>query len=228
MLRLSQELKDIKTFGISYEADILPSPVRTYTKILSFLELNTTEAQRTAAEHSMHHKGLLCTLSDMLVNYDELICTLNKFDEKILERYGVEEKKYALSWMSADKDSDAVSFEVAMRSWKRLWDSIQWGYLKECSGNELRASSQFVSTAYVRTSSADHGKGMSGSGGQTQECKTVPAAERNPFFCMIAMHRLRCDTMTMKSGKDCILHKRNSTDFKLVTCDPWSFYRDAL
>lgn len=219
ILQLEKEIEDIKTLGISYEADILPNPMIAYSKIASFLQLKLTSSENETALRSTHHKGLLCRLSEMLVNYDELSCTLKNFDQRnnvILN---------PLSWMSADDDMVEVTFTYAMQSWRRLWETIKWGRLTECSEEQLQRTSTYVRTVIAKMTPVNNGRGKCIAGGETALCRHLPAIKGSSLFCLLAMHRAGCDGFTFKNNNDCYLHSANVSDFNIIKCSPHSFYR---
>lgn len=219
LLKLQEEFYDVKTLGISYESDILLNASVAFYKVTNFLQIKPNSIDNADAFSSMHHKGLLCPLSDMLINYDELTCTLSKFDNR------VSLSVHPISWMASDVDLHNVTFESAMQSWNNLWEHIGWGHLQECSPADIRASSRFVRHAINISSSVKSGLGQCIVGEDTFACKHLPAVGQNQLFCLLAMHRMGCDAMTFKSNDGCYLHSKNATEFRIVKCSSTSYYR---
>jgi hypothetical protein len=133
-----------RVLGLTYEADILTSPVTAYRQVIDFLHLATHADRPPSAKH---RKGMACPLGMLLVNLEELWCSLYRFEQQQLGRKqgqsgtgtGVETGAGSsiLLWMAADTDNTAMTFDRMMSSWRevseQLWEGEAGGHIAECS-----------------------------------------------------------------------------------------------
>jgi len=198
--------------GLSYEADMLPDPVKAYEKIMGFLQL---ESQ--AVPPPRHRKGMICPLRDMLVNFEELVCSLQQWEMSA----GVARNSAAsVMWMASDTDVP-ITFDSMLISWRKLLDDLgEHGALSECTLDDIGRSGVKVPLSVTT-------KGVCGTGGETNKCRGIPAVPPDgPDLCFLSMHRAGCDAMTFKDGH-CYLHKNIST-FSLTTCATDALYRSKF
>ena len=147
-----------KYLGLSYEADILTAPRVAYQRIAGYLKLSPKQLPSTR-----HKKGMSCPLSMLLVNLEELRCSLHRWERKNLPD-GLETKGLkidgpdlgrvspvnyckGLQWMAADVDERDMTFECIMESWRGvhtklgriLGDGISSysGHVSECSLTDI-------------------------------------------------------------------------------------------
>lgn len=193
--RAVQSISSLPWLGLSYEADVLYSPQRAFRRILRFLQLSGT-----GIPHPQHKKGLQCRLSNMLVNYEELRCSLTLWQQQSTS-------SGSLLWMASDEEDVSVTFESAMQSWEELWKSIgDTGHITECSDE--------VTLKYANRETSREGRGICGVGGETSLCHRVPTDRY--AFCALSLQRSMCDAMTYKDGQ-CYFHK-HVNDFRVETC----------
>lgn len=174
--------RDLPALGMSYESDILPSAHKTYLRVLGFLGLQAPPEQDPPRAAK---KGMLCPLSSMLVNFEELKCSLSRWErehglgaEGLAEVDTSADRPLSLEWMAGEWDDEAASFERVMDSWRRLREGAGGGHISECSFRDMLDDSnpdpaprRFQS----RSSPRRQGEGLCGEGGETELCKVREA-----------------------------------------------------
>lgn len=173
--------RNVATLGMSYESNILGVAQRAFFQVSEFLGIPMSEglSAPTAAK-----KGMLCSLSDVLVNYEELQCSLRRWEKN----HGLIPKDQprdpaaiasgnplGLSWMASEWDNQSATFPLVMEAWGHLASVLgEDGRIAECSHSDLLdASNEFPLPRYFQTHSSPRyqGVGICGVGGTTDTCK---------------------------------------------------------
>ena len=228
--QVSEEISGFKKkaslLGLSYEADILRVPKSAYKRIVRFLNLELHDPP------VRHKKGMTCALSDLLINVEELRCSLFRW-EQAHSKYSNETGN--LQWMSTDYDDPSMTFERIMSSWKFLYFQLSADdynrHISECSLEDIIHTqrsypgiilSDLKPPRYWRFKRQ---RGLCGVGGETHKCKGLPAVPSDrPEFCLFSGRRAGCDGMTFKDG-NCYLHKK-AADFRVESCSRGSWYQN--
>ena len=213
--------------GLSYEADILKDSRVAYQKVADFL--NLTKDIEYNLPTAKHRKGMTCPLSMLLINYEELRCSLHRWDHMGGREL---DDGDGLMWMSADVDRTDLSFERIMHSWRTLYEQLgqdENSYISECSLRDIvqleKKESGLDSDAKLSLESwrMAQDMGTCGVGGETSTCRGISAVPGDrPELCLLTGKRAGCDGMTFKDRR-CYLHKHIS-DFRTERCDAKSWY----
>ena len=188
----------VRSLGLMYEVDILPSAHKAFERVSAFLAApieNWSMSPRTAK------KGMLCPLSAMLVNYEELKCSLRRWERNhgvsiganLSDAEGAGE--LGLSWMASDWDDEVrPTFSRVMAAWKRLADAD--APISECSLRDMLDPSNedpLPRQYQVQSSRRKNGAGLCGEGGRTEHCKVPMCAlcsVNSTYMC--SLYTLEC------------------------------------
>eukprot|EP01041_Mallomonas_annulata_P000818 gene818-1594_t len=141
--REASTVTGLNALGISYEKDILEDPRFAYRKIVKFLNMKDENPDEKFI------KGLPCRLSQLLQNYEELFCSLFKWDKlmNIVSLRGALSSSSSFSesleWMVSDEEDEEYGFENTILSWRAL-ETLRTGLTDEnipqdCTESELEA-----------------------------------------------------------------------------------------
>jgi hypothetical protein len=188
--------RGIASLGLSYEANILGLAQRAFFEVSEFLGVPMSEGLSAPAAAK---KGMLCALSDVLVNYEELQCSLGRWEkthglvasdrprDPIAAASG---DPLGLSWMASDWDNVSATFPLVMEAWEHMATTLgEAGRIAECSHSDLLdTSNEYPLPRYYQTytSARYHGLGMCGEGGSTDRCKVRSEARKCRLASRIA------------------------------------------
>lgn len=252
---------NISILGLSYESDILISPISAYNQIIDFLLFpESTQSHRylsrsrspvssssstssllfsnsssfpsknsksLVSPRSNYKKGMSCSLSHLLVNYEEFLCTFTKYDKN--------HPLNPLLWMTSNDDTknQNITFAIMMKSWHELSKSSEFqkmGYLEECSLNDILETTYIPSLYHdkdeidylkkyleiIQYYSKSHSQlnGYCGNGGFTKACHSegltaIPSDRLE--YCHLSLYRSKCNVMTIQNQK-CYFHFNSTHD----------------
>ena len=189
---------------------------------------------------------MICPLSMLLVNLEELRCSLYQWEQQQQAQEGEDRPTGGLLWMAANIDNSDMTFHRIMQSWKVMHEAQlgvgdigghlhQHQPVRECSLPEIRELQRRAPGIVAGTTGLTpppevwrldplSRSGFCGVGGETTWCRGVTAVPSDrPELCLLSARRAGCDGMTFKDGH-CYLHQNNS-EFRIERCDRDSWYQ---